>query len=317
MLPPGIVRWGVVGTRLAILGSVAASLGVADALTALASQRRAPAAASARRGPCAGWRVHTLLRGQGWLENLAFDGRGSITLSALDQGRILRLSRKRRLSTLVRVSGPGGQARRGHILYFTTGVLPAPTLRGTIDRLDLRTGRRSTWARGLNIPNGLAILRNGDAVVSRDLGLNTGLTRVRARDPRHPQFGWARLDDTNGLAVDPRGRWLYVARIFSAMGEVDRVSIAHPRRVKAVGYLGAGAMPDDMTVDQRGILYIAGFGNGKVYRLDPRTHASCAIARGLARPTSARFGGPGWRTRSLYVTDVDGHLYELSPPRRR
>jgi sugar lactone lactonase YvrE len=202
-------------------------------------------------------------------------------------------------------------------LYFNTGDTVPVTSTGTIDRLDLRTRERSTWARGLTMPNGLVFLPNGDAVVSRDLGTGTGLTRIPAHDPGHPQFEWAQLDDTNGLAVDPSGRWLYTDRTFSNDGEVDRVLISNPSRVEVVGRLGAGVFPDDLTVDRRGILYVAGFASGKIYRLNPRTHASCAIATGLTQPTSPRFGGPGWNARRLYVTDAAGHLSELTPPRRR
>jgi sugar lactone lactonase YvrE len=188
---------------------------------------------------------------------------------------------------------------------------------GTIDRLDLRTGKRRTWARGLTMPNGLVLLPNGDAVVSRDLGTGTGLTRVRARDPRHPQFNWAKIDDTNGLAVDPSGRWLYVDRTFSKDSEVDRIRIAHPKVIQPVGRLGPGVGPDDMTIDGKGILYIAGFAGGSIYRLNPKTHRSCAIATGLSQPTSVRFGGRGWNRRALYVTDAGGHLSVLLPPSRR
>lgn len=268
--------------------------------------------------PCTPWSVRTLVSGQGWLESLAFDGRGGITLSALSQGKILRLAQSRRLSTLLApVYAPGGQLVRGRYLYLVTGdtVPVAPT--GTLDRLDLRTGRRSTLARGLTMPNGLALLPNGDAVVTRDLGTGTGLTRIRARDPRHPQIEWARLDDTNGLAVDPSGRWLYTDRTLSPDGEVDRVLIADPRVVQVVGRLGAGVSPDDLTVDKRGILFIAGFTSQRIYRLDPRTHSSCAIASGLTQPTAALFGGRGWHANDLYVTDASGHLSELTPPRGR
>jgi sugar lactone lactonase YvrE len=169
-----------------------------------------------------------------------------------------------------------------------------------------------TWARGLSMPNALVFLPNGDAVVSRDVGTGTGLTRVRAGERRQPQIEWARVDDTNGLAVEPSGRWLYADRTFSADGEVDRIAIAHPRRVQVVGRLGAGVAPDDMTIDSAGNLFIAGFASGKIYRLDPHTHASCVIASGLTTPTSVRFGGKGWNTRALYVTDASGHLSQLT-----
>jgi sugar lactone lactonase YvrE len=278
---------------------------------------RADAAVAARAGLCAPWRVRTLLQGQGWLENLAFDRRGSITISALAQGKLLRLAPNGRVTTLAApVTGPGAQVRRGSVLSFVTGNGPSAAPTGTIDRLDLRTGRRTTWARGLTSPNGMALLPNGDAIVSRDIGTGTGLTRVRARDPRHPQVGWAKLDDTNGLALDRSGRRLYVARTFSPDGEITVVRVADPRRTGVAGRLGAGVVPDDLTSDRRGILYVAGFGSGAIHRLDPRTHRSCAIATGLEHPTSVRFGGPGRHAAHLYVTDSGGHLSELAPPRR-
>jgi len=201
------------------------------------------------------------------------------------------------------------------VAVFNTGDTVPVLPNGTIDRLDRRTGRRITWARGLTMPNGLAFLPNGDAVVSRDLGTGTGLTRVRARDPKHPQFNWARIDDTNGLAVDPSGRWLYVARTFSPDGEIDRVRIAHPRTVQVVGRLGADVSPDDLTVDRHGIVYVAGFQSRAIHRLDPRTHRACRIATGLEGPTSIRFGGRGWNPGALYATDAGGHLSVLRAAR--
>jgi sugar lactone lactonase YvrE len=275
-----------------------------------------PRSATRAVAACRPWRVRTLLRGQGWLENLAFDGRGAITISALAQGRILRLSRSGHLSTLLEsVVAPGGERRIGRYLFFNTGDTVPVKPNGTIERLDLRTGRHSRWARGLTMPNGLAVLPDGDAVVSRDLGTGTGITRVPVGDRRHPQIEWARLDDTNGLAVDASGRWLYTDRTFSRDGEVDRISVADPRRVQVVGRLGAGAVPDDLTLDDSGNLFIAGFGDGKIYRLDVRRHSSCVIATGLSKPTSGRFGGAGWPANRLYVTDAAGHLSELTPPR--
>lgn len=270
-----------------------------------------PATAQAR--PCADWHARTLLSGQGWLENLAFDGRGRMTISALGGSRLLKLRRGGKPHTLLSpVAAPGGQAlRRGHFLYFATGDIVPPMPTGTIDRLDLRGGKRITWTRGLTMPNGLAFLPDGDAVVSG----GASLTRIPRRHPRHPDFTWAEVDDTNGLAVDPDGRYLYVTRTLSADGEVDRIAIAHPRRVRAVGHLGAGVAPDDMTVDARGILYVAGFGAGKVFRLNPRTGRSCAIAAGIKGATSPRFGGAGWFHKRLYVTTAGGDLVELRPPR--
>lgn len=292
-------------------------LTIAGATALLTASVASGAGRPARAHPCRPWHVRTLLSGQGWLESLAFDGRGGITISALSQGRVLRLPRLGHVSFLTGLlSAPGGEIVRGRFLYFTTGDIIPPAANGTIDRLDLASGKVTTWAAGLTMPNGLAFLPNGDAVVTRDLETGappTDVTRIPARNRRHPLFSWIRIPDTNGVVVDPSGRWVYLDRTLSKGGLVVRVSIGHPRLTRVVGRLGAGVTPDDMTIDASGVLYIAGFASGKVYRLDPRTHASCAIAHGLGNPTAAVFGGRGWPTKDLYVTDAGGRLYELSP----
>jgi sugar lactone lactonase YvrE len=240
-----------------------------------------------------------------------------MSLSALAQGKLLRLTRNGHLSTLVApVAEPGGQQVSGHFLYFNTHDIPSPKRIGTVDRLDLRTKRLTAWSKRLPMPNGLALLPNGDAVVTGSTPNSVGITRIPARHPRRPRSGWAKLADTNGVVVDPTGRWLYVDRDPPATsdGAVDRVLISDPRRIQRIGHLGPGSYPDDMTVDAKGILYVVGFASGKLYRLNPRTHASCAIASGLGNPTAAKFAGPGWKTGNLFVTSAQGTLYRLAPP---
>lgn len=276
-------------------------------------------------GACVPWQASTVLAGQGALENLAFDGRGGLLLSASRDDAILQLGADGELSTLIDdVHAPGGLRVRHGVLYFNTqddaisGVQGIAD--GTLERYRLSTGRRSVWARGLTMPNGLVFLPNGDAVVSRDLGTGTGMTRIRARDREHPQPNWARLDDTNGMAVDPTGRWLYTVETFAPESRVYRIRISHPSRIGVVAALGDGTVPkglDDMTIDSRGRLYIAANIAGEVIRLNPRTGASCVLASGLHSPSAVKFGrGPGWSTRSLYVTGFDGAVVRLAPPAR-
>ena len=274
-------------------------------------------------GACVPWQASTVLAGQGLLENLVFDGRGGLLLSASGQGAILRLSRHGELATLIDdVYAPGGLRVRRGVLYFNTGDSAVSGVQGIADgaleRYRFETGRRSVWARGLTMPNGLVFLPNGDAVVSRDLGTGTGMTRIRARDPEHPQFNWARLDDSNGMAVDPTGRWLYTVETFAREARVYRIRITNPSRIEVVAALGDGMTLkglDDMTIDRRGRLYITANIAGEVIRLNPRTGATCVLASGLRNPSAVKFGrGPGWSERSLYVTGFDGAVVRLTPP---
>src|SRR5438105_5430253 len=278
--------------------------------------------ARAAAAPCTAWHQRTVVSGLGILANLEFDRVGGLFLSASQSQAIERLTPDGHVTTVVpNVNGPGGERLRGKVLYFNTGDVPqsgSGNLKdGTIDTYDLRTHKRRTWATGLTMPNGLNFLPDGSAVVSRDIGSGTGVTRVPARHPRHPQYEWARLDDTNGLAVDRARRWLYVDRTF-AESAIYRIRINNPGRIKLVAHVPQGQLPntlDDMTFGADGLLYVAGNLAGNIVRVDPRSGASCVIASGLGNPSSPKFGrGPGWPSNRLYVTGFDGSVTELTPP---
>src|SRR3954468_15613947 len=246
---------------------------------------------------CTAWTQKTLKSNLGSLENLEFDGDGGLLLSASGPGAIERLTPDGTVSTLVPdVNAPGGQRVVGRTLYFNTGDAAQSGLSGTpdgtLERFDLDTGTRTTFASGLTMPNGLAILPNGDFVVSRDIGSGTGITRVPAGDPAHPQSNWAQLDDQNGMAVDPTGTWLYAVQTFTADSAVWKFRISNPSDKSVVAAL-AGPTPkglDDMTIDRAGTLYVAANGTGEVIKLDPSSGRHCVIVSGLQNPSSLKFG---------------------------
>jgi streptogramin lyase len=290
------------------------------ALTAaLAALLALPAAARAA-DTCMPWTQRTIASGLGTLENLAFDGRGGLVLSSTADNAIERMTPDGQVTTLVPdVNAPGGLVVRGRTLFFNTGDAAASGVLGradgTLERVDLDTGARTLVAAGLTMPNGLTFLPDGSAVASRDLGSGTGITRVSRAGA--VQTSWAALDDTNGMAVDPTGRWLYADQTFTLDSAVYRISIADPSRAEVVAHLGGVGVPkglDDLTIDGRGRLYLAANSAGEVLRLDPATGASCVIATGLQNPSSVRFGrGAGWSSSHLYVTGFDGSVRELAP----
>jgi len=295
---------------------------LAGAIALLAVVVAVPTSAGAADPACTGWTQKTVKSGLGSLENLEFDGTGGLLLSASGPQAIERLTPDGNVTTLVPgVNAPGGQRVVGRTLYFNTGDSAQSGLTsmadGTLDRFDLDTHVRSTFASGLTMPNGLAILPNGDFVVSRDLGSGTGITRIPVGDPAHPQSNWAMLDDQNGMAVDPTGTWLYAVQTFTPDSAVWKIRIANPSDKSVVASL-SGRTPkglDDMTIDAAGVLYIAANGAGEVIRLDPATGAHCTIVSGLQNPSSLKFGrGPGWATDHLFVTGFDGAVRELTPP---
>jgi sugar lactone lactonase YvrE len=296
---------------------------LAAALLLLAVIAAVPTSAGAAASDCAPWQQKTLKSGLGSLENLEFDGSGGLLIAASANNAIERLTPNGTLTTLVpNVNAPGGQRVIGRTLFFNTGDAAQSGLMntpdGTLERFDLDSHARSTFASGLTMPNGLAVLPNGDFVVSRDLGSGTGITRIPLSDPAHPQTGWAKLDDQNGMAVDPTGTFLYADQTFTLDSAVYRIRISDPTDMKAVATLYDSGIPkglDDLTIDSKGVLYVAANAAGQVIRLDPATGKHCTIVTGLQNPSSLKFGrGPGWAPSHLYATGFDGTVRELIPP---
>jgi hypothetical protein len=283
----------------------------------------APGGGASAPDPCAPWTVTVLASGLGSLENVEPDGQNGLFVSASSQNAVLRLTRSGEPAVAVAgVTSPGGLRVRGGALFFTTGDAAASgalgRADGTIERLDLRTHRRTTWARGLTMPNGLAFLPDGSAVTSRDVAgaSPSGITRV-VRGVVHP--AWSDQGDSNGMAVDPTGRWLYSDETFTLPSNVYRTEIAHPEHRELVASLFEPGVPkglDDLTIASSGALYLAANGAGQVIRLDPRTKASCVVASGLMSTSAVKQGrGRAFPSTRLYATGFDGRVLELTPPK--
>jgi len=293
-------------------------------LALLAGALAAPFASATAPDPCVPWTVTVLASGLGSLENVEPDGKDGLFISGSTQNAVLRLTRSGAPKVAVAgASSPGGLRVRDGALYFNTGDAVQAgalgTADGTISRLDLRTGRRTTWASGLTMPNGLAFLPDGSAVTSRDVaGLSpTGITRVTKAGVVQPS--WSDQPDSNGMAVDPTGRWLYTDETFTSASNVYRTEIAHPAHRELVASLATVGVPkglDDLTLASSGALYLAANGAGQVLRLDPRTKHSCVIASGLQNTSAVKQGrGRAFPAGRLYVTGFDGRVLELTPPR--
>jgi hypothetical protein len=288
--------------------------------------------------PCTPWTMSTVAEGLGRVENLEPDGKGGMLISVGERSAVERLTRDGGKTTAVAdISNPGGLHVEGRTLYAVAGVDAADGLfdrpDGTLEKIDLVSGERTTYSDGLTAPNGLAFDSEGNAYVSRDVGSpstnddpvhgigdNMYVTKIPAATPLDPDTQWADLDDTNGLVVDQTNTWLYAATTFNMEARVFRILLADPTVIELVAELGSVPTDpvnglDDLTMGKDGLLYITANGMGRVWSLDPTTGARCIIAAGLSNPTAAKFGGDkDWSRHHLFVSGWDGRIRELVPP---
>ncbi|WP_435595095.1 SMP-30/gluconolactonase/LRE family protein [Tsukamurella tyrosinosolvens] len=296
---------------------------VALAAAVLAALAVTPATAGAAPSnqACGGWRTTVLRSGMGALENLAFDGAGTVYLSRQNvvtgKGSLLAGAAPGALRTVVDLPNPGGiVVRDGAVHVATANSAPSGLLGktdGTVTVVDPATGATRVVASGLTMPNGLALLPDGRAVTSTVLGPRQGIV---ATAPGGVPVPFAlRGEPVNGLWFDGASGRLWASTATTATTRLYAIDPAHPgrpRRYEVPGF-GPGHFADDLTVGPDGAVYAALDLPGTVVRLDPATGAQCTIATGHRGVTSVRFGrGPGWDGAALYATTLTGKLLRLA-----
>jgi sugar lactone lactonase YvrE len=284
-------------------------------------------AASAADGEngCGVWRERRVAYSLGILEALLPDNRGGMLVSGGDG--VFRLTPDGKTKTLAKVDSAGQIVwwSKNKVMFPTGDALASGALNradGTLKILDLKTHKLRTYVTGLTMPNGLALDRDRTAYVTRDTGTGTGITRIAPRSGRSagskPKVttNWSRLSDTNGIAIDPKRRVMYVDRTFELNAPVMRIPMAHPANptqiadLSRVGNLNLKLL-DDLYL-WRGVLYIPANGGGELLSVDTRTRQVCLIASGLGNPSGVAVGtGHGWRKGALYVCGFDGTVREF------
>ncbi|WP_063041407.1 SMP-30/gluconolactonase/LRE family protein [Nocardia pseudovaccinii] len=274
-------------------------------------------------GSCAdGWDVSTIVSGVGNLENLDTDGGGGFYVTGIVDGYLAHIDAAGEFAKLVtNLDHPAGVRVVGRSVYFVTGdgVAEAP---GTLRRYDIDTGAVTVLLTGLNGPNGLLELPDGDLVFAT-IGINgppTGISRYRPSTGEYTQT-WSNVPWANGLALAPDGKSIYTDNMTL---RVFRVPLDDPDNATVVaGAPDLVALLDDMEATRAGQLFVADHIQGAVYQIDPATGAGCTIITGLIKPgpmrnppdgaTSVRIArdGDGW---ALFVTSMDGTLRRLRPP---
>lgn len=291
------------------LACAAALLAPAEALAAPDCTRNAP-------------RVRTLESGLGTLESAMVDRRGRLFFSSMQRGSTGELNRmtKRRDTPEAIVEGidaPGGLALMpdGDLLLgygnsIAGGNAGDLNPQAGLVRVNANTGATIPYAEGLGMANGVVRARDGTVFASNDFG--NLLDRVEPDGT--VEHGWAEVESSNGLVVDPSGRYLYAAQTFRPAA-IQRIEIADPANVEpffeadpADIYAGF----DGMTRDRRGNLFVTANGAGELWRIG-RDGTPCVIARGLGMPSAVARGRGrrNFKHGNLYVVNFGGQVVEL------
>jgi sugar lactone lactonase YvrE len=113
----------------------------------------------------------------------------------------------------------------------------------------------------------------------------------------------------NGMGWSPDGRLMYF--IDSPTGRVDVLDVdpgtgdvEHRRPLVQVVPGGGDVVPDGMTVDDEGFLWVAVFGAGVVHRYAPDGRLDAVVRVPVDQVTSCGFGGPG---RDLLFVTTAAH----------
>ena len=291
-------------------GLLTLSAALATAFGALVAR---PASAAPADCPGVGT-PQQLASGRGPLESIAFDHQGRLLFTSITKGALFRLEAPQGAVTTVSsgIKSPGGIAVANEREAYVgtgntlTGLTPWLGAAG-IAKVDLLTGTTTQVVKGLAMANGMVRASDGTFYASDDLAKS--LDRVLPDGT--VQRGWLKLN-SNGLALSADERTLYVNQMIPpkvlaverASGQVSVVAEAPEGR--------GWTWLDGLGIDRQGLLYVASYWSGEVWRLTP-SGEWCTLARGLMLPSAVVPGsaGAGFDKGSVYVTTHGGGLFEV------
>lgn len=263
------------------------------------------------------------------LENLAFDGNGSLFVSDVGGARIVRFGPEGKSSIAFEGEAHGLAWGPDDRLYTTVSAGadgPWDVLRST----DATVTAFEPYSRGLPTYNGMTFDGAGNLYVSDDsVGMpndTPDLVRVPASDPAR-WLPWTPLYGPNGLVYDEQADAIYTVITADQASPVLRFSTTDSGVSEVVTYLSYGfatlqpgthdpqgdpqyALPkglDDLTLGPDRLLYVVGHLSGELLRVDPALGTACVLASGLEEPTSVRIArGFGPHGGKLFVTTWGG-----------
>ena len=251
------------------------------------------------------------------LEGAISDGKGNLLFCDVTRREVLRLDACRKASVLVHFDtvAPGGLALHKDGRLFIAAI-NLDNNRGNIHALTA-DGKLETIVgpdKGY-LPNDLAFDSYGGLYFTDFKGTATnpaGGVYYIAPDGKTITPVLPGLAQANGVGLSKDGHTLWVTEF--ARGQLYRVDLATPTRVTPVGtsipYRFAGPAPDSLRVDEKGNVYVAVYGHGRVLVFD-----ALGIPKGqILLP--GRDSGQNLLTTSLALVPSTDELFIVSgnPP---
>jgi len=243
-----------------------------------------------------------------FLEGPSFDRQGNLYCVDIPFGRIFRINPDGEFELVVEYDGqPNGLK-----IHKDGRLLVADRLRGIV-AIDPAERRVQYLVSGPDLerfkgPNDLVFSPDG-ALYFTDQGMTdladpTGKV-FRLRPDGRLEVMLDGLVSPNGIALDPTGRFLYVA-LTRANSIIKALLLPDGRitRVQNFIQLSGGAGPDGLAVDEEGGIAIAHPELGAVWLFDARGQPKLRVNLSRGRlGTNLAFGGPGGRR--LYITESE------------
>ncbi|HUU29759.1 MAG TPA: SMP-30/gluconolactonase/LRE family protein [archaeon] len=268
--------------------------------------------------PCDSLPFEIVAEGFKFPEGPTFDSAGNLYVVAYRKSGDIGVIRPNgKVEVFLDLEAMGEGAANG-MAYSPDGRIFACEYEGRrIISIDLATRKVSTVVdnykgQPLNRPNDIFLCDNGDIYFTDPNRVDEtrgGRVFVYSQDEKKLYLLLDGLAFPNGLAVSADRRTLYVAQ--TVRRNVTAYPLYENGHAAGEGWevflMSGGEGPDGIELDEAGNLYIAHYGSGKVYLVEPEGTLLCCVT-GFGRDTANLQIHGEW----LYITDAkDGRVVRI------
>lgn len=206
------------------------------------------------------------------LEGPSFDRDGDLLFSDVSEGKVLRISAQKQLTTIVSQPGlgPGGLAIHRDGRIFIAGIADLKGVGSVVAvNADGSNPQTIVSVSAGYLPNDLVFDSNGGFCFSDFRGSATDLSGgvyYVSPDFRTITPVLQHIAEANGIALSPDGKRLWCTEF--GRNALYRVDLEAPTKIALLGtsvlYFFNGAAPDSARVDGDGNVYVAMYSQGRV-----------------------------------------------------